>query len=241
MDSWALSSYRRAADAWQRGAFDLEEAPLRVKNPRAPQAMLGSEGQQSMEKRSLIVSAPQRSQVDEEYSRTKVEEIATAPPIFQARAQEDGSITAANASSLNDGAAALVLLSEHRAKSMGITPLARIVSFADCAVDPWHVCKAPQAAATKALQAARMSSAHFYEVAVANMQLLDLDPSTLGRRHWWASDGHRWARVNVNGGAVALGHPLGASGARILTTLLSVLTQQAGLEEVMVNQWGLKG
>ncbi|CAL1150661.1 unnamed protein product, partial [Cladocopium goreaui] len=164
-------------------------------------------GRDSMEKRSLIIS------VDEEYSRMKLDDIAKAPPIFQ----EDGRITAGNASSLNDGAAALVLLSASRARDMGISPMARVVSFADAALEARHVAKAPSAAVRKAMQAARMSTVNFYEihetfaaVALANMQLLDLDPS----------------RVNVNGGAVALGHPLGASGARIVSTLLTVLTQQ---------------
>eukprot|EP00434_Breviolum_minutum_P010566 symbB.v1.2.009319.t1/scaffold585.1/size314277/9 len=200
-DRYALQSYQRAANAWQRGAFDLEVAPVRVKNPRATP---GSEG---MEKRSMIVS------VDEEYSRMKLDEMAKAPPCFQ----EDGTITAGNASSLNDGAAAVVLLSSTRAREMGIPPLARVASFADQAVDPLHVAKAPSAAISKALSAARMSSVHFYEihetfgaVALVNMQLLDLDPT----------------RVNINGGAVALGHPLGASGARIVVTLVGVLTQQ---------------
>eukprot|EP00435_Cladocopium_sp_Y103_P056714 s512_g19.t1 len=199
-DRYALSSYRRSCDAWQRGAFDLEVAPLRVKNPRA-------QGRDSMEKRSLIIS------VDEEYSRMKLDDIAKAPPIFQ----EDGRITAGNASSLNDGAAALVLMSAARARDMGVSPMARVVSFADAALEARHVAKAPSAAVLKAMQAARMTTVNFYEihetfaaVALANMQLLDLDPS----------------RVNVNGGAVALGHPLGASGARIVATLLSVLTQQ---------------
>ncbi|CAK9107795.1 unnamed protein product [Durusdinium trenchii] len=198
-DRYALESYAKAAKAWQQGAFDLEVAPVRVKNPAAER--------DAMEKRSIIMS------VDEEYSRMKLDRMAQAPPIFQ----EDGTITAANASSLNDGAAALVLISEPRARDLGITGLARICAFADAAVEPRHVAKAPAAAIGRALSAARMNTVNFYEihetfsaVALANMQLLDLDPS----------------RVNVNGGAVALGHPIGASGARIVATLLSVLTQQ---------------
>ncbi|CAK9090170.1 Acetyl-CoA acetyltransferase [Durusdinium trenchii] len=201
-DRYALESYAKAAKAWQQGAFDLEVAPVRVKNPAAER--------DAMEKRSIIMS------VDEEYSRMKLDRMAQAPPIFQ----EDGTITAANASSLNDGAAALVLISEPRARDLGITGLARICAFADAAVEPRHVAKAPAAAIGRALSAARMNTVNFYEihetfsaVALANMQLLDLDPS----------------RVNVNGGAVALGHPIGASGARIVATLLSVLTQQAGM------------
>ncbi|CAJ1344936.1 unnamed protein product [Effrenium voratum] len=196
-DRYAVSSYRRAAEAWKRGAMDAEVAPLRVKNP----------AQDGLEKRTLIFS------VDEEYSRLKLDSARHLPPVFQ----EDGTITSANASSLNDGAAAVVLLSEDKAREMGVTSLARIVSFADFGVEPLHFAKAPSAAIRKAMQAARMNSVNFYEihesfaaVVLANMSLLDLDIS----------------RVNVNGGAVALGDPMGASGARILTTLLHVLTQQ---------------
>ncbi|CAL1150662.1 unnamed protein product, partial [Cladocopium goreaui] len=111
-------------------------------------------GRDSMEKRSLIIS------VDEEYSRMKLDDIAKAPPIFQ----EDGRITAGNASSLNDGAAALVLLSASRARDMGISPMARVVSFADAALEARHVAKAPSAAVRKAMQAARMSTVNFYEI-----------------------------------------------------------------------------
>ncbi|CAJ1403993.1 unnamed protein product [Effrenium voratum] len=196
-DRYAVSSYRRAAEAWKRGAMDAEVAPLRVKNP----------AQDGLEKRTLIFS------VDEEYSRLKLDSARHLPPVFQ----EEGTITSANASSLNDGAAAVVLLSEDKAREMGVTSLARIVSFADFGVEPLHFAKAPSAAIRKAMQAARMNSVNFYEihesfaaVVLANMSLLDLDIS----------------RVNVNGGAVALGDPMGASGARILTTLLHVLTQQ---------------
>lgn len=197
-DRYTVSSYRRAADAWQRGAMDTEVAPVRVRNPSL---------RDSMERKTVIVST------DEEYSRLKIDTIASLPPIFE----EGGTVTAATASSLNDGAAAVVLMSADRARELGVTARARIVAFADHGVEPGNFAVAPAGAVRRALQAAGLSAVDFHEVheafaavAIANMQLLDLDPS----------------RVNVNGGAVALGHPLGASGARILCTLLSVLQQR---------------
>eukprot|EP00933_Yihiella_yeosuensis_P054360 TRINITY_DN5277_c0_g1_i1.p1 TRINITY_DN5277_c0_g1~~TRINITY_DN5277_c0_g1_i1.p1 ORF type:complete len:435 (-),score=75.15 TRINITY_DN5277_c0_g1_i1:90-1394(-) len=196
-DKYAIGSYRRAADAWQRGAMDGEVAPIRVK----------AEGGHGSERRTTVVS------IDEEYSKLRIDAVAGLSPIFEA----GGTVTAANASSLNDGAAALVLISAEKANDLGVGVLARIVSFADHGVAPENWATAPSGAVRRALQAARMSSVDFHEVheafsaiALANMRLLDLDPS----------------RVNINGGGVALGHPLGASGARILCTLLSVLSQQ---------------
>ena len=144
-DRYTISSYRRAADAWQRGAMDGEVVPVRVKNLSA---------KQGMEKRSTIVS------VDEEYARLKLDSVASLPPVFE----EGGTITAASASSLNDGAAALVLMSAARARDLEVSPLARIVSFADHAVEPQHFAKAPSAAIRAAMQAAHMSSINFYEI-----------------------------------------------------------------------------
>ena len=144
-DRYTISSYRRAADAWQRGAMDGEVVPVRVK---------GSGTKSNMEKRSMIVS------VDEEYARLKLDTVASLPPIFE----EGGTITAASTSSLNDGAAALVLMSASRARDLGVSPLARIVSFADHAVEPLHFAKAPSAAVRTAMRAARMSSINFYEI-----------------------------------------------------------------------------
>lgn len=198
-DRYTIASYRRAAAAWQRGAMDLEVAPVRVKNP-APR--------DSMDRRTLAVS------IDEEYSRLRIDTVAALPPIFE----EGGTVTAASASSLNDGAAALVLVSGERARDMGLTGAAfRIVAFADYGVEPADFAIAPSGAVRRALKVAGMSSVEFHEVheafavvALANAHLLELDDS----------------RFNVNGGAVALGHPLGASGARILCTLLSVLEQR---------------
>lgn len=197
-DRYTVSSYRRAAEAWQRGAMDAEVAPIRINNPKPRDTLDG---------KMLVFS------VDEEYSRLKIDTIASLPPVFE----PGGTITAASASSLNDGAAAVVLCSADRARELGITALARIVSFADHGIDPVDYAVAPSGAIRRALVAARMSSVNFHEVheafaalALANMRLSDLDPS----------------RVNVNGGAVSLGNPMGASGARILCTLLSVLEQQ---------------
>ncbi|CAK9090140.1 Acetyl-CoA acetyltransferase [Durusdinium trenchii] len=220
-DRYALESYAKAAKAWQQGAFDLEVAPVRVKNPAAER--------DAMEKRSIIMSDARIWDGLGPAFGSPSPALAGTLRLHSSNGgfrdlidgaidlQEDGTITAANASSLNDGAAALVLISEPRARDLGITGLARICAFADAAVEPRHVAKAPAAAIGRALSAARMNTVNFYEihetfsaVALANMQLLDLDPS----------------RVNVNGGAVALGHPIGASGARIVATLLSVLTQQ---------------
>ena len=144
-DRFTISSYRRAADAWKRGAMDGEVAPVRVKNPSA---------KTDMEKRSVIVS------VDEEYARLKLDTVAALPPVFD----EDGTITAASASSLNDGAAALVLMGAERARDLGVSPVARIVSFADHAMEPLHFAKAPSAAIRAAMKAARMSSINFYEI-----------------------------------------------------------------------------
>jgi len=198
-DRHTIASYRRAANTWQRGAFDKEVAVVRVPN--------ASGQRDSLEQKVLVVS------VDEEYSRVDIKTVAALPPIFE----EAGTITAASASSLNDGAAALVLVSAERARELGVQAAARIVAFADHGVEPGNFTVAPSGAVRRCLRAAGMSTVDFHEiheafaaVTLANMRLLDLDPS----------------RTNINGGAVALGHPLGASGARILCTLLSVLEQQ---------------
>jgi len=197
-DNFAIESYRRAADAWQRGAMDQEVAVIPVRSlpssdPLGPKTV--------------------KVATDEEYSRLTIGSVGALRPVFE----EEGTVTAASASSLNDGAAAVVLVSAERARELGIGVLARVVAFADHAVVPADFAVAPNGAVRRALRAARMSGVDFHEinetfaaVALANMRLLEIDAS----------------RVNVNGGAVALGHPLGASGARILCTLLSVLEQR---------------
>eukprot|EP00927_Polykrikos_kofoidii_P045722 TRINITY_DN39799_c0_g1_i1.p1 TRINITY_DN39799_c0_g1~~TRINITY_DN39799_c0_g1_i1.p1 ORF type:complete len:439 (-),score=55.10 TRINITY_DN39799_c0_g1_i1:24-1340(-) len=197
-DAFAIESYRRAADAWQRGAMDTIVAPMRVRSTTARDAL---------DSKTVLVSH------DEEYVRLRIDTVAKLPPVFS----EGGTITAASASSLNDGAAAVVLISSERAAQLGVGTVARILSFSDHAVEPADFAAAPTGAVRRTLQAAGLSSVDFYEVheafaatALINMRLLDLDPS----------------RVNVNGGAVALGSPLGASGVNILCSLVNVLQQQ---------------
>jgi len=154
---------------------------------------------------------------DEEYSNVKFDKIPTLKPVFT----KDGTVTAANASTLNDGASALVLMSKKKAEELGIKPLAKIVSFADAAHAPEWFTTAPSLAVPKALAKAglKTSDVDFYElneafsvVGLVNMQKMNLDAS----------------KVNVNGGAVSLGHPLGSSGARIIVTLINVLHQNNG-------------
>lgn len=201
-DAYAMESYRRTADAWQRGAMDAEVAPVRVRNPAA-----GNDVSTPQEPSTIIVST------DEEYSRLRIDTVAELPPVFV----EGGSITAFSSSSLNDGAAAVVLVSQDKAKELGLSVVARILAIADHSVEPEDFAVAPAGAVRRALRSSRLSSVDFYEIheafaatAMANLHLLNLDPS----------------RVNVNGGAVAIGHPLAASGTRLVCALLSVLDQQ---------------
>ena len=193
-DDFAISSYERSAAAWEAGSFDNEivsvEIPQRKGDP-------------------VLVSQ------DEEFTQVKMEKIRTLRPAFQ----KDGSITAANASTLNDGASALILASEAAVKRLGLTPLARLVSAADAAHQPEWFTTAPAKAVPLALSKASWSIADvdlwelneaFAVVGLVNMELLGLDAS----------------KVNVNGGAVALGHPLGSSGSRIVVTLIHALIQK---------------
>jgi acetyl-CoA C-acetyltransferase len=154
---------------------------------------------------------------DEEPQTVKFEKIPSLKPVFK----KDGTVTAANASTLNDGAAAVVLMSREMADELGIKPLAKVVSYADAQQAPEWFTTAPSKAIPLALHRAGLqnSDIDFFEineafsvVSIANNQLLNLDPE----------------KVNVNGGAVSLGHPLGASGARIIVTLLHVLKQNDG-------------
>ena len=148
---------------------------------------------------------------------SRIDKIAGLKPVFT----KEGTVTAANASTINDGASAVILMSKAKALELGIKPIAKILGFADAAQDPMWFTTTPSIAIPKALRAAGVDKKNvdYYEineafsaVAIANNQKLGLDPS----------------KVNVNGGAVALGHPLGASGARITTTLASVLKQNNG-------------
>jgi acetyl-CoA C-acetyltransferase len=192
-DAYAIDSYKRSADAYSKGLFKEEITPVAV-----PQRG----------KDPITVSE------DEEYKNLKVEKVSTLKPAFQ----KDGTVTAVNASKLNDGASAVVLMSKEKAEALGLKPIARILAFADAQQAPEWFTTTPSKALPKAVAKAglNMTDIEYFEineafsvVAIANNQLMKLDP----------------AKVNVNGGAVALGHPLGSSGCRIVVTLLNVLKQ----------------
>jgi len=192
-DAFAIQSYKRAAAAWDAGKFDNEIVPVEVPQRRGE---------------PIIVSK------DEEFTNVILDKIPQLRPAFS----KDGTVTAANASTINDGAAAVVLMSKEKANELGLKPLATIKSYADAAHEPEWFTTAPAKALPKALDKAgiNIKDVDFFEfneafsvVGLANMKLLGL------------SD----ANVNVNGGAVSLGHPLGCSGARIVVTLLNVLQQ----------------
>jgi acetyl-CoA C-acetyltransferase len=193
-DAYALESYKRSNEAYSKGSFKEEITPVSIpvkgKDP-------------------VIVSE------DEEYKNLRADKVAGLKPAFQ----KDGTVTAANASKLNDGAAAVVLMSKEKAEKLGIKPIAKILSFADAQQAPEWFTTTPAKALPLAVEKAglKMDQIDFFEineafsvVAIANNKLMKLDPS----------------KVNINGGAVSLGHPLGASGARIVITLLNVLKQK---------------
>lgn len=193
-DQYAIDSYKRSAASWQAGKFKDEVIPVQI---------TGRKGE-------VTVFAE-----DEEYKNVNFDKIPGLKPVFT----KDGTVTAANASTINDGAAAVVLMSKEKALALGIRPLARIRGFADAAQDPMWFTTTPALAIPKAIKAAGVAQKDvaYYEineafsaVAIANNMKLGLDP----------------ARVNVNGGAVALGHPLGASGARIVIALANILKEK---------------
>lgn len=195
-DAFAIESYKRSAAAWDAGKFDNEIVPVEVPQRRGD---------------AIIVSK------DEEYTNVKMEKIPTLRPVFD----KEGTVTAANASTLNDGASALVLVSKEKMEELGATPIAKIVSYADAAQAPEWFTTAPSLAVPKALKKANLTvndidywelNQAFSVVGIANTKELGLDP----------------AKVDVNGGAVALGHPLGNSGSRIIVTLINVLKQNGG-------------
>jgi acetyl-CoA C-acetyltransferase len=195
-DAYAIESYKRAQKAHADGKFKNEITPVELKDKKG-EATLFAE--------------------DEEPASVKFDKIPTLKPVFK----KEGTVTAANASTLNDGAAAVVLMSKEKAAELGIKPLARIVSYADAQQAPEWFTTAPSKAIPLALHRAGLSSDQidyfeineaFSVVSIANNQQLKLNP----------------AKVNVNGGAVSIGHPLGASGARIIVTLLHVLQQNGG-------------
>lgn len=191
-DAYAIQSYKRSAEAWAAGKFKEEVVPVTVKTRKG----------------EVQVAE------DEDYKNVFFEKIPALKPVFT----KDGTVTAANASNINDGAAALVLMSKEKMEALGLKPIARILGYADAEQAPERFTTAPALAVPKAVEKAglKMSDINFFElneafavVALANMKLMNIDA----------------AKINVNGGAVALGHPLGASGARILVTLLHVLKQ----------------
>mgnify|MGYP003649006070 FL=1 len=195
-DAFALESYRRSADSWEKGRFAEEVIPVTIPQRRGD---------------AIVVER------DEDVFKVNPAKVPTLRPVFD----KDGTVTAANASNLNDGAAALVLMSAEKAASLGLTPLAKISAYADAAHEPEWFTTAPAKALPKALAKANVDikdvdafelNEAFSVVGLANIQILNIDP----------------AKTNVNGGAVSMGHPLGASGARIIITLMNVLKQNNG-------------
>ena len=193
-DAFAVKSYRRSASAWESGVMQNEVVPVPVPQRRAD---------------DLIISE------DEEYTNVMLEKIPKLRPAFT----KEGTVTAANASTINDGAAAVIVMSEDRAKDLGLTPLATIEGYADAAQDPKWFTTAPAKALPKALAKANISlddvelfelNEAFSVVGIANTKILGIETN----------------KVNVQGGAVSLGHPLGCSGARIVVTLLNGMKQK---------------
>ena len=195
-DEFAMLSYRRSAESTKNGAFKAEIVPVEVPQRKGD---------------PLVIAE------DEEYTRVNFDKIPGLRPVFT----KDGTVTAANASTINDGAAALVLVSEDAMQRLGLKPLARIVSFADAAQEPEWFTVAPTKAAPKALERAglKLEDIDYFEVneafAVVTLAFNKVLKVPVDR-------------VNVLGGAVSIGHPLGASGARIITTLANVLQQKNG-------------
>jgi acetyl-CoA C-acetyltransferase len=195
-DNFAIESYRRSTEAWKSGKFADEVVPVAVPQRKGDPVLFAE---------------------DEEYKNVMLEKIPSLRPVFT----KDGTVTAANASTLNDGASALILMSREKASELGLKPLAIIKGYADAAQEPKWFTTAPAKALPKALNKAgvKISDVDYFElneafsvVGLANIKLLGIDG----------------AKTNVNGGAVSLGHPLGSSGARIIVTLINVLKQQGG-------------
>ena len=192
-DNYSIQSYNRSAKAWADGKFKEEVIPVEIPQRRGDPIVFSE---------------------DEEYKNVRMDKIPTLRPVFT----KEGTVTAANASTINDGAGAMVLMSEEKANELELTPLATILSYADAAKEPKRFTTAPSKALPKALDKAKISiddvdyfelNEAFAVVGLSNMKILGLDDSN----------------VNVNGGAVSLGHPLGCSGVRILITLINVLKQ----------------
>lgn len=194
-DAYAISSYKRSQEAWEAGKFENEVVPVTVHTRKGEQ----------------VISR------DEEFNQVNYDKIPALRPAFK----KDGTVTAANASTISDGAAVLMLMSEEKMLGLGLTPLAEIIAYADAEQSPEWFTTTPSIATEKVLKKAGLSidDIDFFEfneafsvVALANAKILNLDLN----------------KVNVYGGAVSLGHPLGCSGARILVTLTSVLAQEGG-------------
>lgn len=193
-DKFAIESYNRSAEAWKNGHFDNEVIPVEIPQRKGDPIIFNE---------------------DEEYKNVKMEKIPNLRPVFT----KDGTVTAANASTLNDGASALVIMSREKADELNLKPLAIIRGYADAAHEPEWFTTAPAKALPKALHKAEINleDVDFFEfneafsvVGLANMKILGLTDNN----------------VNVNGGAVSLGHPLGSSGSRIIVTLINVLNQK---------------
>ena len=191
-DAFAIESYTRSANAWKAGKFTEEVVPVEI-----------------VTKKGTILFSE-----DEEYKSVNFEKIPTLKPVFG----KDGTATAANSSTMNDGAAALILMSKEKADALGLKPIAKILAYADAEQAPEWFTTSPSIALPKAVEKAglKLADINYFElneafatVGLANIKLMNLDAS----------------KVNVNGGAVSLGHPLGASGARIIVTLINVLKQ----------------
>ena len=194
-DTYAIKSYERTAAAHEAGYFSKEIVPVTIKTRKG----------------EVVVSE------DEEFRNVKFEKIPALRPAFQ----KEGTVTAANASTLNDGAAAMLLMSKEKADELGLKPIAKIVSYADAAQEPENFTTAPTPAVQKAVQKAgiTLDQVDYFElneafsvVAIANQQMMDIPDE----------------KINVFGGAVSMGHPLGCSGARIIVTLLNVMAHKGG-------------
>ena len=192
-DNFAIQSYQKSAEAWKQGKFANEVVPVEIPQRKGEPVIFAE---------------------DEEYKNVIIEKIPTLRPVFS----PNGTVTAANASTLNDGAAALILMSEEKAKELNLKPIAKIKGYADAAQEPKWFTTAPAKALPKAIAKAGITqndidyfelNEAFSVVGLANIKILGLNPS----------------KVNINGGAVSLGHPLGMSGARIVIALTSILEQ----------------
>ena len=192
-DDFAVESYSRSKNAWENGKFKNEIIPVEIKDRRGNITIVDE---------------------DEEYKNFNEDKLRSLRPVFT----KDGTVTAGNASTINDGASALILMSLQKCKSLNLNPIAKILAYSDVAQDPKWFTTSPAKAVPKVLEKAKLKindidlfelNEAFSVVGLANIKILNIDKN----------------KVNVNGGAVSLGHPLGCSGARIVTTLINTLIQ----------------